>query len=223
MARPMETSLEIHWPYLALALILLWFPRSWLRIGRWRRSRRRQRETMVKFQQDGGARPDDKSVRLGRELRSPRNYVDFLRALAGGLALWQFSFTAGAADGQTVLLAKLLITFAAILLQSVRWKSSRITFFAAVFFYAGISIGMGHYVSGTLAFLLTCAINPVLATPRLFVSAYAAALLPFNHFLGGTGLALSAANSLMLFAPVLLSLLANRPMVIFMRKHEVMW
>lgn len=223
MARPMETLFEIHWPYLALALLLLWFPRPWLRVGRWRKRRRQQRETMVKFQQDGGATPDDKSVRLGRELRSPRNYVDFLRALAGGLALWEFSFTAGVEDWKFVLGVQLAITFAAILIQSVRWKSSRVTFFAAIFFYAGISIGMGHHVSGLLAFLLVCAVNPVLPTPRLFVSAYAAVLLPFNYFLGGTGLLLSAANALMLLAPVLLSLLAHRPMVIFMRKHEVMW
>jgi len=217
----METSLEIHWFFLTLALLLLGFPRSWLRLGRWRSRRRRQRETMVKFQQDGGANPEDKSVRLKRELRSPRNYVDLLRALAGGLALWHYSFTAGPDDRRFVLLVQLLVTFAAVMIQSTRWRQ-RITFFAAIFFYLGISVAMGNYVSAVLAFMLTCAINPVLATPRLFVSAYAALLLPFNYFLGG-GPLLAVANSLLLFLPVLLSLLSNRPMVIFMRKHEVMW
>lgn len=219
---PMETPLEIHWLFLAVALALLWFPRSMLRLGRWRKKRRKERETMVKFAQDGARMPDDKSVRLGREFSAPRNYVDLLRAGAGGFALWEFSFTAGPDDRQLILLVKIAITLVAVLIQSVRFRQ-QITFFAAIFFLFGLSLGMGNYVSGTLAFLLTCAINPLLPTPRLFVSAFALLLLPFNHFLGMGSMVLVAVNSMMLFVPVILSLLMHRPMVIFMKKHEVMW
>lgn len=217
----MDVPLEIHWPYLALALAMLWFPRQWMRLGKWQTKRRKERETMEKFAQDGAADPDDKSVRLRRELKSPRNYLDFLRALVGGVALWEFSFTAGPEDRIVVLAVKVTITLIAVLIQLIRWRE-RITFFAAIFFFAGLSIGMGNYFSGAMAFLLMCAINPIIPTPRMFVSAFALLLLPFNVFLGA-GFELAVINSLLVLIGPLLSLLTQRPMVIFTRKRNLMW
>lgn len=211
----------VHWPYLALALAMLWFPRQWMRLGKLWRKRRKERETLERFAQDGATDPDDKSVRLGRELKKLRNYLDAFRALAGGAALWQFSFEADRESGATVFWICAAVTLAAVLIQSVRWRN-RITFFAAIFFYAGLSSGMGGYYPGMLAFLLVCAINPVLPTPRLFVSAYALLLLPFNYFLGDNS-RVALFNTVALLVPPIWSLAANRSMAIFTRKRNLMW
>lgn len=217
----MDAPFEIHWPYLALALAMLWFPRQWMRLGKWRKKRRRERETMERFAQDGAVDPEDKSVRLGRELKSPRNHLDFLRALAGGVALWEFSFTADRAQQGFVLGWEIGLTLVAVLIQLVRWRE-RITFSAPIFYFAGLSIGMGNYFSGSMAFLLMCAINPVIPSPRVFIGAFALLLLPFNYFLGA-GLKLALVNSMLLWLGPLLSLLFKRPMVIFTRKRNLVW
>ena len=215
--------MTVHWPYLALALLTLWFPRQWMRLGKFmKRDRRKERETLERFAQDGGKDPDDKSVRLTRELRKPRNYLDFFRALLGSFCLWNYTFTASKDVGPTLPFAACAaITAIAVLIQSIRWRQ-RITFFAAIFFYVGLSAGMGNNYPGALAFLLVCAINPVIPTPRLFVAAYAVVLLPFNFFLGDN-LQLAAFNSALLMLPPFWSVMINRPMVIFMRKREMSW
>jgi hypothetical protein len=217
----MPASLEIHWLYLVTGLALLLYPRQWMRFGKWRKKRRRERETAERFAQDGAADPSDKSVRLGRELLTKRNYLDFFRALAGGMALWEFSFVHDSADKWPVFGLKVALTLLAVVVQVTRFRE-RITFFAAIFFFAGLSIGMGNYVSGSLAFLLTCTINPVIPNPRVFVSAFGLLLLPFNYFLGGDRNLVAVNSAIILLAP-LVSLLLKRPMVVFTRKRNLTW
>jgi hypothetical protein len=217
----MPASLEVHWLYLLTGLALLLYPRQWMRFGKWRKKRRKERETADRFAQDGANDPSDKSVRLGRELRALRNYLDFFRALAGGMAVWQFSFVFDPTDKWPVLGLKVALTLLAVTVQVTRFRE-RITFFAAIFFFAGLSIGMGNYVSGSLAFLLTCTINPVIPNPRVFVSAYGLLLLPFNYFLGGDR-NLVVVNSVLILLGPLVSLLLKRPMVVFTRKRNLTW
>lgn len=220
----------VHWPYLITALVLLWFPRHWMRIGKLGSKRRRQRETMERFAQDGGNDPDDKSVKLRRELKSARNYIDFFRGFAGSFCLWHFAFnvTLEQRDMLDAIGGALLLV--AVVLQTTRFRE-RVTFFAAIFFLAGMSMGIGHvpigdepgilgnYYAASLAFLLVCAINPVIPTPRLFVVAYGLLLLPFVSFLGG-GFQLAWINSLLVLLPPLFSVMAKRPMVIFTRRRQ---
>ena len=217
----MPATLEIHWPYLLVGLALLLYSRSWMRFGKWRRRRRRERESVERFAQDGANDPADKSVRLGRELRGKRNYLDFFRALAGTMALWQWSFAYEAVDQWTVFGLQAFLTLLAVVVQTTRWRQ-RVTFFAAIFFFAGMSVGMGNYVAGSLAFLLTCTLNPVIPNPRLFVSAFGLLLLPFNYFLGGDR-DLVLLNSALVLLPVLVSLLVKRPTVVFTRRRHLAW
>lgn len=213
--------MTIHWPYLILALLTLWFPRQWMRLGKLWRNKRKERETMERFAQDGANDPDDKSVRLGRELRNPRNYLDLLRGFLGAFALWRFSFEAEREEAMLVFGVCAVVTFVGVLIQSLRWRA-RITFFAAIFYYTGVSCGMGNGYPGALAFLLICAINPVIPTPRMFIAAYAVLLLPFNFFLGDDQ-RLAALNTLFLLVPVLWSLMVKRPMVVFTRRRNLTW
>lgn len=215
----MQDSLTIHWPYLGLALLTLWFPRQWMRIGRLFRKHRKQRELFDKFAQDGGRDPDDKSVKLGRELANKRNYLDLFRALAGGYALWHFSFEVHDADGALfrIWLAA-VVALAGVLVQALR-LGERVTFFAPVFYFTGLSIALGDPYAGGFAFLLTCAINPVIPNPRMFTTAYGLLLLPFN-LLFGAGVVLTLLNSFLVLIVPLISLLVGRSMVIFTRRAE---
>lgn len=213
--------MTIHWPYLVLALLTLWFPRQWMRLGKLWRNKRKERETLERFAQDGANDPDDKSVRLGRELRNQRNYLDILRGFLGAFALWRFSFEAEREQATLVFAVCAVVTFVGVLIQSLRWRE-RITFFAAIFYYAGVSCGMGNGYPGALAFLLICAVNPVIPAPRVFVAAYALTLLPFNYFLGDDQ-RIAGLNTLILLVPVIWSLMVKRPMVLFTRRRNLTW
>ena len=218
----MESSFEVHWPYLALALAMLWYPRQWMRFGKWLKKRRKERETMEKFAQDGAIDPGDKSLKLGRELRAKRNYLDVFRAMVGGYALWEFSFTVAPENATLAFGVKVLLVLVGILIQAVRWRD-RITWFAAIFYAFGLSVGMGNHIGAPMAFLLTCTINPILPTPRVFLSVFALLLVPFAYFVGQVGLTESVVTSGMILLPPLLSLLTHRPMVVFTRKRNLTW
>lgn len=218
----MENAFQVHWPYLALALAMLWYPRQWMRFGKWLKKRRRERETIERFAQDGAVDPSDKSLKLGRELKAKRNYLDLLRAAVGGYALWEFSFTAAPEHATLALVLKALLVLVGVLIQAVRWRE-RITWFAAVFYALGLSVGLGNHVGGPMAFLLACTINPVLPTPRVFLSVFGLLLVPFGYFVGQVGLTETLVASGLILLPPLLSLLTQRPMVVFTRKRNLTW
>jgi hypothetical protein len=90
----MSDDLIINWPYLLIALAMLWFPRQWLRTGaRVLKKRRKPDGAMERLAGMGARDPEDKSVQPGREFANFRNYIDLFRALAGGYSLSQFALT----------------------------------------------------------------------------------------------------------------------------------
>jgi len=224
----------INWPYLLAALLLLWFPRHWLRAGKLSRGKRRQREAIERFAQDGGNDPDDKSVRLRRELRIVRNYVDFFRAFAGSVGLWHFSFHVAPEQQNLIHAVCGVLSLIAVVIQTTRFRE-RVTFFAAIFYLPGLCMGVadpvlqalhpivyGNSYSALMAFLLICAFNPVIPTPRMFLTLYGLILFLFNWILGA-GFQLAWISSLLVLLPPLFSLMAKRPMVIFTRKRNLGW
>ncbi len=217
----MEDIFEVQWAYLAFGLLMLFFPRAWMRFGQLQSRKRQPRESLERFAQDGANDPDNKSVPLGRELRKGRNYVDFLRGCSGALAIWHFSFIADGSFRPLAFWLQILISAIAVIIQSTRWRE-KVTFFASIFFCAGLSIGMGNFYSAALAFLFVCAMNPLLATPRIFMGTFALMLLPFNSLIGA-GFTLAMVNTSLVLLPPLMSLLAKRPLVIFTRKRNLMW
>ena len=91
----MSNTLIIHWPYLLVALAMLWFPRQWLRVGRWyNKKRSRPKGPIENFTTGPAHDPADKSVNLRRELMNKRNYLDILRAATGTVALLTYGFEA---------------------------------------------------------------------------------------------------------------------------------
>lgn len=216
----MFDQLTVDWPYLLIAVAMLWFPRQWLRSGaRVLKKRRKPDGAMERLAGMGARDPEDKSVHPGREFANFRNYIDLFRALAGGYGLSQFAFTAGTEEAAiSVLVIQILVLLVAVLIQSVRYDS-RLSFFAPIFFFVGMSVGASGHYTGLFAFALVLAINPVIPNPRMFLTAYGLLLLPFG-FVFGAPLDLLGVNAVLILLPPLMSLLSKRPLVIFTKKAK---
>lgn len=215
----MNDTLVIHWPYLLIAVAMLWFPRQWLRLGvRLFKRRRRPESAIEKLAGRGSRDPDDRSVQPGREFATFRNYLDLFRALAGGYSLAHFSFTAqGEGPLATVLGIQAGILLVAVIIQVVRLEGRHHNYFAPIFWFLGLCTGFpGHY-TGLFAFALVLAINPVIPNPRMFLTAYGLLLLGVGLVFGAPLVPNALSAGLVLLVP-LASLLSKRPVVIFTRK-----
>jgi len=148
--------------YLGLGLLLLWFPRPWLRLGAFRRKARRRDWAPNRERQ-----PGDFSVWLGEEASKSRNWVDFFRALAGGAAVGGTLIPtiaaiapagpeAGAAAAQLVLGLKLAILLVGLALQLFR-REERISLFAPIFYLQGLAFGLIGWKAATCAIALAWA------------------------------------------------------------------
>lgn len=215
----MSDSLTIHWPYLLLAVTLLWFPRAWLRSGRrLLKKRHKPDDALERLAGVGVHDPENKSVQLGREFRNFRNYVDLFRALVGGYSLGYFAFTVTETTATPVLLIQTLVLLGAVLIQSVRYDT-RLNFYAPIFFFLGMATGFSGHYTALFAFALVLAINPVIPNPRWFLTAFALFMLPLAY-LFDADLAMIGVTALGILLPPLLSLLAKRPLVILTRKPK---
>lgn len=214
----MFSEITIHWGYLAVVVLMLWFPRPWMRRGlRLSKKRRHPGDKVIQFGNERALDPDDKSLRLGLEFRTFRNHVDLLRAAAGGWGLVQFAFEAEGGDeaGLGILILQGVILLAAVLIQTLR-RNGRVVFFAPVFYFAGLAIGAGGPLPGLFGFLLVLLLNPAIPNPRWFLTAQALALLAFGLYYSRfvTDVRLLGVISFLLVLPVLLSLLSARPLVV---------
>lgn len=216
----MPDQLIINWPYLLMAIAMLWFPRQWLRTGaRVLKKRRKPDGAMERLAGIGARDPEDKSVQPGREFANFRNYIDLFRALAGGYSLSQFAFTTGSDEAEMrAFLIQAAILLVAVLIQSVRFDG-RLSFFAPIFYFAGMSVGASGHYAGAFAFALVLAINPIIPNPRMFLTAYGLLLLPFGYAFGAD-LDLLGLNAVLVLLPPLASLLTKRPLVIFTKKAK---
>ena len=216
--------------FLLFALLLLWFPRQWMRLGFSVRTRRAKA---------GGAgdgrgkepwktrEPGDPAVVFRAEFLKIRNYVDLLRGTAGSLAVMGgLSITSclQPADGATVmagrelLVLKLGILLVGLLIQMLRFERGHFMFFAPIFFLAGISVGLVGLNGALFAFAMIWAVNPMLQGPLGFLTIYAALMLTFGLFFLGLGNKLPIVALVYCLLPVLLSLLSRRPLVVLTRK-----
>lgn len=217
----MPDQLSLNWPYLLAAVVMLWLPRQWLRTGvRVLKKRRKPDGAMERLVGIGARDPDDKSVQPGRELANFRNYLDLFRALAGGYSLVQFAFASGNdLAGQWAFGLQIAILLVAVLIQALRYDG-RLSFFAPIFYFVGLSVGTCGYIPGLFAFALVLAINPIIPNPRMFLTAFGLLLLPFGLVFDDT-FGLLCANAALILLPPLLSLLTKRPLVIFTRKAKL--
>ena len=220
----------VNLPFLLIALVLLWFPRQWLRLGlHVRKRQRRSGEVVVSRELDPWKtdEPGNRAVKFGAEFSKLRNYVDLLRATVGGVAVmggFEIDPSLDAAPNAShtviaqVLALKLAILLVGVVVQTVRYERQRLLFFAPIFYLFGFSVGLCGPQTAAFAFVLIWAVNPMLKSPQGFLTVYAVLVGAFGYFFLEAGYELAIAAFVFCFLPVLMSMLAQRPLVLFTRK-----
>ena len=104
------------------------------------------------------------------------------------------------------------------LAQTIRREKNRLTFYPPIFYLAGLSVGLCDARGAGFAFALIWAVNPALPNAQGFLTVYALLLVVFGHFYAWSGDLSAAYAGGLCFLPVLLSMLAKRPLTIFTRK-----
>jgi hypothetical protein len=120
--------------------------------------------------------------------------------------------------GTQVLALKGAIMVVAVVLQSLRYEKVRISFFPPIFFLAGASVGLCGYKAAIFAFVGIWAVNTGLSNALGFMSAYTLLLLVFGGLFAGYANPRVFLAGLLALLPVLMSLMANRPLMIFTRR-----
>jgi hypothetical protein len=218
----------LNLPLLVLGVLLLWFPRQWMRRGLALLQRKRRSSGSERILEPWKDRePGDPRVNPRVEFAKFRNYVDLLRGFAGGLAVWGgFGIEAalqagpGAGDGVAwqVLGIKAAVVALGLVIQAIRYERVRLSFFPPIFYLAGLSAALCNYQPAVFAFVLIWIVNAGLGNAQAFLSVY-------GLLLGGFGALFNGWRSLpvllvagLAFLPVLLSLMVKRPLMIFTRK-----
>lgn len=195
---------------------MLWLPRSWLRLGRPEGSGRRK-----KTKTSGGANrdrlPGDYSVWAGEEFARRRNWIDLLRALAGGYAVMAtvptLVHTIVAVPemplGNVILGTQAVILFAAVLIQMVRVEE-KFTLSPPLFFILGLAFPIVGVKAALIGFFAIWAINVVLPNPAIFLAAYGGGIAILAVFLGAGPRAGALMAGLALFPPVMAVLFRRR-------------
>lgn len=216
----MSSEFVIHWLYLALAVLMLWFPRQWLRLGhRFLKRRHKHKDKIEQFAEEQARDPDDKSVRLSLEFRGKRNWLDLMRAAAGSLCLVYFAFeiTEMTSDARrSVLALQVFVVLVGTLIQCIR-REEKVSYFAPIFYLVGIGAGLGSPYPVIFSLLLVMAINPVLPNPRVFLTVYGLLMIPFG-ILFSADLLRMLATTAVTCVPPLVSVLAARPLVIYSKR-----
>jgi len=213
----------VHFWLLSLALVLLWFPRQWLRFG--------AKVVSLPSRSPGDKNlrdSNDASLHLRDELPNPRNWVDFLRALAGGIAVVLFCFErvpgAPKATATTIFIIHCVILVIALLIQTMRNFQDRVTLVAPVFFLFGLSFCLIGWQSALFACITIWVVNLLLPSAGIFLLVFAFLEVIFAKFLSHgfyaytRTLILTAALTII---PVLLSAMMNRRLVKLNKKTRV--
>lgn len=187
------------------------------------RHRRRSRKTSEPWR---NREAGDPRISFG-EFSKVRSYVDLLRAMVGGLTLFGSPFmqaslkVADATDrvaAREVLVLQIAILLIGSLIQTLRYERRHLTFYAAIFYIAGLSVCLCGPWGALFAFLLIWAVNPLFGNAQAFLSVYAVLLVVFGYLFGSGSILLVMAAFLICFLPVLLSLLTRRPLVVLARR-----
>ncbi len=171
--------------------------------------------------------PGDPKVNLRVEFAKFRNYLDLLRGLAGSVVIWGGREIAPAIAAELgapksviyqVLGLRCAILLIGLLIQAVRIEKQRVSFYPPIFFLSGLSIGLCGYKAAAFAFVLIWSINAAVSNAQAFLTLYAVLQVAFAYFLSKNGIVQMGLAGLLTFLPVLLSLMASRPLMIFTRR-----
>lgn len=207
---------------IAFGMLLLWFPRRWMRVG-YLVSQRRKSTTTEPWRR---REPGDPRLSY-EEFGKVRNYLDLFRAAIGGMAIVgsplidqarQVGDIAVRGGSGEVLAAQLAILTVGLLLQTLRRERGRMAFFAPIFYLAGLSVALCGHWAALFAFMMIWAINPMFGNAEAFLAAYGVLLVAFGILFRDTARVLVIAGGALTLVPVLLAMLTRRPLVVFTRK-----
>lgn len=222
--------MTVHLPFLLIAMVLLWFPRQWLRAGSLFKHRKSSSSKRAALEPWNTREPGDPRVRFSVEFAKFRNYVDLLRAAAGSVAFIGFPGKFGFPPCLTIeegaprttiyamIAIRSLILLLGLLIQTARREKGKITFYPPIFYIAGLTLGLADPWSALFSFVLIWAINAVFGGAQGFLTIYAILIVGFGHLFARQGDLSVAYAGILCFLPVLLSLMMNRPLVVFSRK-----
>lgn len=183
--------MSLEFLYLIVGLVLLWTPRSVLRLGKPRKTRTR-RSSLKKS--DGSMQNrlfGDHSVWVSEEFAHLRNWLDFGRALGGGLAvmsllpmlLEQAIGVEWASPKMVTFGVQAVILAAAVVIQMIRVEE-RLVLFAPIFFVLGLSFAIVGWKAAAIGFVAIWALNLVIPNPAVFMGAYGLMMVVLSVFLG---------------------------------------
>ncbi len=225
----------IDYPYLLLALVLLWFPRQWLRWGRaatrrfrWLRSSRLALRDPAQVRE-----PGDTRLRFGEEFSKPRNYIDFFRAMLGGLVLignpdlgiesclrLDTEQVLTGTEGDLLIKLRMALLGVAVLIQFVRYEG-RITFYAPIFFLGGLSCALCGFNVGLIALLVAWTLNTAMPlSPAGFLSIHAPLVFMLGLLFHGVNTPYVLFAGVVGILPVIVSLMARRSLAVFTKRMK---
>jgi hypothetical protein len=223
----------IDYMFLGLALVILWFPRQWLRVGRTAtRQLRWLRRSRAKASDPSQIRePGDSRLALREEFSKPRNYIDFLRALTGGLLLigngeWgiepcitlKTEHLLQGSEGDFLTYARMALLLVGVLIQFLRHEA-RLTFYAPIFYLGGLGFALCGFNAGFFAFLVGWTINTAAPlSPAGFLSLYALLMFMLGLLFRGVSDSYVIFAGAVSFLPVMVSLLARRSLALFTKR-----
>ena len=212
----------INYLLLFFALVLLWSPRQVFRLGK---TLIKETRAPVETDPRKTRAPGDISMRFTEEAVKPRNYLEFLRALAGAYLLWgtdaigaaiSVARQAPASASREVLLAIALILAIGTVIQTLRFDG-RSRLFPPAFYLTGIAIVLAGWKAAVFAAILAWMVNRSVSSPAGFFAAFAVLLAGFGFVFDGKSLYMFLACALLIL-PAALSLLSGRPLIAMSRK-----
>lgn len=221
-------SVTLDLRYFVPALLLLWFPRQWLRVGPVGRRVRGQRARDWSPSRERS--PGDMSVWLNEEIVKPRNWVDFFRSLAGGAAVGGTLFSGVMAispalakpDGLTLQIIfglKVLVLLLGLAVQTFRVET-RLSLFAPIFFVQGLAFGLIGFKSALVAIVLAWVVNALLPSVAVMLAVFGFLEVCVGTFFGQPRREVLLAGGLSLL-PVIVSFLLKRRLAQFTKKTKI--
>lgn len=226
---PTPTLMTANLPLLLVALILLCIPRQWLRLGSAAKKRKQKSAAVARAETEpwNTREPGDPRVRMSAEFAKVRNYVDLLRAgaaslaLSGGLGIPPVISVGEDAPRNAiwgVIAIRSVILLVGLLIQTVRYGKGQLRFAPPIFYIAGLSLGLCDISGAVAAFVFIWAIHVMFGGAQSFLTAYSVLIVAFGHIFARRGDLSVMLAGILCFLPVLLSLLAGRPLVIQSRR-----
>lgn len=203
--------MHIDYWLLSTALLLLWFPRQWLRAGGAKVALPNVRRLLrVSTSRD----PLDYSLQWRDEFFKLRNWIDLFRAAIGAVAVLHMCVELGedatAVARYTMLASQAAVLVIAVLIQTARYESRRLMLVAPVFFVFGLGFVLIGWIAALFAIVLTWVINRALPNVAMFLFVFAGLQVVFGLGLQRASFPFVVLSAGLAWLPVFWSLVARR-------------